>query len=314
MGLLGISAKSNLGETRFDAALLCLLFISIHQAYSMVDQGFFWLGALFLLSGGCQLYILLNSKQQTKQQKYRQHAALLCLLLSWLAVLSSNYDKHLVALDWVVILIIAGYLLLTTKLANIINGIGLIVLLCLLVIEKSRFTGAIELLPFIVLVIIANLLSSQNAYLISALKRSQVCDTLTGCSNREYFLQEVIKSSDIYGRYKISMSLIALKMNITTEEVGVIGRGKFDQYQLSLSQIWTSRLRNTDVLCRYHDGLFIALLPSTSLENALSLANDLTKASVDYEFDNDQNIKVHTRTVAHDELESWENWLNRVML
>lgn len=314
MGLLGALTNSNLGKTRFDTALLCLLFISIHQAYSMVAQGLLWSGVLFILSGACQLYFLLCSKQHTQQLKYRQYTVLLCVLLPWLAVLSSNYDPHLVVHDWLIILIITGYLLLTTKRANIINGCGLIALLCLLSAENNFSTGIFELLPFFVLLIIANLLSSQNAYLLSALKQSQVCDALTGFSNRESFLQDVIKSSDIYRRYKINMSLIALKVNISKEDERVIGREKFDQYQISLSQILASRLRNTDVLCRYHDGLFIALLPSTTLENALSLANDLTKASGDYEFDSDQNIQVQTRTATHDELESWENWLNRAVL
>jgi len=309
MGLLGTHSKSNLGKTRFDTALLSLLFISIYQAYSLIDQGVLWLSALFILSGCCQLFFLIKSQQQ----KLSKHAALFCLVLSWIAVLCSNFDKHLNVFDWFVILIVIGYLLLAINLANIINGVGVTVLLSLLSYDKGLIASAAQLLPLLVLLIIANLLSSQHAYLISALKRSQVCDALTGCSNREYFMQEVIKSSDIYCRYHISMSLIALKVNVSSEEIGVIGREKFDQYQISLSQVYASRLRNTDVLCRYQDGVFLVLLPSTTFENALSLANDLTKASDDYEFDSNKNINIHTKTVAHDGLESWEDWFNRVV-
>jgi len=309
MGLLGTHSKSNLGKTRFDTALLSLLFISIYQAYSLIDQGVLWLSALFILSGCCQLFFLIKSQQQ----KLSKHAVLLCLVLSWMAALCSNFDKHLIIFDWFVILIVVGYLLLTINLANIINGVGVIALFSLLSYDKGLIASATQLLPLLVLLIIANLLSSQYAYLISALKRTQVCDALTGCSNREYFLQEVIKSSDIYCRYHISMSLIALKVNVSSEEIGVIGREKFDQYQISLAQVYASRLRNTDVLCRYQDGVFLVLLPSTTFENALSLANDLTKASNDYEFDCHKNINIHTKTVAHDGLESWEDWFNRVV-
>jgi len=310
MGLLGAHSKSNLGKTRFNTALLSLLFISIYQAYSLIDQGFFWLSTLFILSGSCQLLFLIKSQQQTISKR----VALLCIVLSWAAVLSSNFDKHVIVFDWFVILIIAGYLMLMIKLANIINGIGLFALFSLLSYDMGLISGASQLLPFIVLLIIANLLSSQYTYLISALKRSQVSDALTGCSNREYFLQEVMKSSDIHCRYNISMSLISLKMSISAEEVAVIGREIFDQYQVSLSQVWASRLRNTDVLCRYHDGLFLVLLPSTTLENALSLASDLTKASGDYDFGSHEQVNIQTKTVAHDGLENWEDWFNRVVL
>jgi diguanylate cyclase (GGDEF)-like protein len=310
MGLLGIHSKSNLGKTRFDTALLCLLFISTYQTHSLIDQGFPWLSILFILSGVCQLFFLLNSQKK----KCHKYAAVLCVVLSWIAVLSSNFDKSLVMTDWFIILIIAGYLMLTINLANTISGIGLAALLFLLYLEQGFYVSVIQLLPFFILLIVANLLSSQNAYLTSAFKRSQVSDPLTGCANSEHFMQEVIKSSDIYCRYKISMSLIALKMDLPSEEVEMIGRKKFDQYQISLSQIWASRIRDTDILCRYHDGLFLVLLPSTKLENALSLANDLTKASGDYDYDNHVNIKIHTKTVSHDGIENWETWFNRAAL
>jgi|GEM_PF-3856450 len=310
MGLLGTHSKSNLGKTRFDAALLSLLFFSIYQAYGLADQGVIWLSLLFVLSGACQLFFLIK----TQKQKFSKHAALLCLVLAWIAVLSSNYGKQLIVFEWLAILIIAGYLLLAINIANIINGIGLTVLFSMLYFEKGFTAGISQLLPFFVLLTIANLLSSQYAYLASSLKRSQVCDALTGCSNKEYFLQEVIKSSDIYSRYKISMSLIALKVNISTDEIAEIGREKFDQYQISLTKVWTSRLRNTDVLCRYHDGLFVVLLPSTTLENALSLVDDLTKASDDYEFDGHENINILTKTIAHEGVEGWEDWFNQLVL
>ena len=101
---------------------------------------------------------------------------------------------------------------------------------------------------------------------------------------------------------------------MATEEIAGIGREKFDQYQISLSQVWNSRLRNTDVLCRYQDGLFLVLLPSTKFDSALLLATDLIKASNDYEFDSQKNITIQTKTVAHDGLENWEDWLNQIIL
>jgi diguanylate cyclase (GGDEF)-like protein len=235
-------------------------------------------------------------------------------VLSWFAVLSSNYAKALILFDWFMILIVASYLLLATNIANIINGIGLIALFSLLYLQKGLMTSATQLLPLTVLLVFANLLSSQYAFLISMLQKSQVCDALTGCSNRDYFLKEVLKSSDIRCRYNINMSLIALKMDVSPEKIATIGREGFDQYQILLAQVWSSRLRNTDILSRYQDGLFLVLLPSTTLENASSLASDLTKASEDYEFDNHENISIKTKTVAHNGIENWEDWLNRGVL
>ena len=152
----------------------------------------------------------------------------------------------------------------------------------------------------------------QYQFIKSELKRLQVSDALTGCANREYFQQEIIKASHICQRYKINMSMISLHINEPSKQIALLGGQQFDQYLISLAQVWSSRLRNTDVLCRYSEEMFVVLLPSTALESALLLTDDLIKSSNEYDFNfNCQiNIEIHTKTMTHDGIESWQDWLN----
>ena len=309
MGLLGTHSKSTLSQTRFEMALLSLLFISIYYSFSLINQGQWWLSILFVFSGTCSLYFLTIAPK--KKTIYAGH---ICITLAWFAFLNLNLNEHLTGFNWFGILIICSYLLLSTQRANIINIIGLVILFGIQNFQNGLVVAVISILPLCVLLVFSNLISSQFTYLLSLLKRSEISDSLTGCSNKESFIKEVVKSSKICCRYKINMSLISLKVDLTSEEVAEMGLQIFDQYQVALAQVWSSRLRNTDVLCRYQDGVFLVLLPSTSQDNAIILARDLKTSSEQYEFECNKNIRVLAKTITHDGLENWEVWFNRALL
>lgn len=310
MGVLGTHTKFNLAKTRFDAALLSLLFLATYQTYHLVIQEYIWSSLLFILAGICSFYVLMTSKRKAPNK----YSRLLCLVLSWAALASATLSEHTVYMNWFVILFILAYLLLTLKLANILNGIGFIMLFSLVYVSGGFTASMLQLLPCVVLLILANLLTSQFVFLASTLEQAELRDALTGCWNREYLLQEVVKLSDIYRRYHTNASLIALKVAMPSDETTLSSREAFDQLQVTLAKVWVSRLRKTDVLCRYHEGLFLVLLPNTELENASLLANDLTKASENYEFDGHQTIRIQARIIGHEGLEYWENWLDDAVI
>jgi len=310
MGLFGNLTKSNFDKSRLDTASISLLFISLYQTFSLVSQGFYWQSILFILAGGGQFYYLINSQNK----KFSLRVAMFCITVFWVAILSSNSVRQGWELDWLFILIPCAYLLLNLKAANIINVTGLIVLQAVFYTDDYFTNGTARLLPFFVLMVIANMLATQHVYLKSALKRSQTHDALTGCVNRVCFQHEIIKASDICRRYQINMSMISLQINEPSKQIALLGNERFDQYLTSLAQVWSSRLRNTDILCRYSDGIFIVLLPSTVLESALLLADELVKSSKDYDFNLQNNIQIRSKTMTHDGTESWEDWLNRTVL
>ena len=310
MGLLGTLSKSNLRKARFETALLALLFISIYQSLGLIYHGVIYQSLLFILSAACQLRYIFWSSSSV----FRVQNVFFCLIIPWIALLISLWGSQYPVLDWFYILFICAYLLLTTKEANIVNGIGLVMLLVLLCILGDFSRAAAQLLPFMILLVITNLLGHQYQYLTTALKHLQTSDLLTNCANREYFQQEVNRASGISLRYKINMSLIALQLDDSALQVTRMGHEKYDQYLVALAQVWTSRLRNTDLLCRYNEGLFLVLLPSTGLDSARSLATDLLKASDAYDFNDGEKLVIHTKTVVHDGNEGWEDWLSKVTL
>jgi len=310
MGLLSTLSKSNLRKARFETALLVLLFISIYQSLGLIYHGAIYQGLLFILSAACQLRYILWSPPSV----FRLQGAFFCLMIPWVALLISLWGSQYPILDWFYILFICTYLLLTGNDANIVNGIGLVILFALLCIIGDFSHAAAQLLPFFVLLVIANLLGRQYQNITSALKHLQTSDPLTGCANREYFQQEVNRASGISQRYKINMSLIALQLDDGAFQAARMGHEKYDQYLVALAQVWTSRLRNTDVLCRYNEGLFLVLLPSTGFESTRSLASDLLKASDAYDFNESEKLEIHTKTVTHDGNEGWEDWLSKVTL
>ena len=83
----------------------------------------------------------------------------------------------------------------------------------------------------------------------------------------------------LYDRYKTPFSLISIKY-----QSRFVTEADLQTWLKELSSLYQTRLRKTDVLCRFNTQKFMILLPSTNIKNAQALAQDLENCVSAYEF------------------------------
>jgi len=309
MGILGVVSGTSLERTSVNAALAILLFICVYQFAAFLIIGPIWLSVCYAVSGGVLAFCLAGNQRAALSLPIRTFA----VSLSWSILVLSAWMQHDVMLDWFYLVAFCAYLLFESKIANRINGLGMLALFGVLIVHSELGKATVHLLPLAIMAGLASHVNVRLAYLNNALKSSHTIDSLTGCANRRYLQPQMSKAVDFRRRYQVSMSAVALKVNEMQDQIERIGHDKFDALLVELTQVWKSRLRNTDTLCRYSDNIFIALLPSTSSDNASLLAQDLVKASEAYEYNACKHVSISYRVVEHDGIESWEAWCNKLI-
>jgi len=115
----------------------------------------------------------------------------------------------------------------------------------------------------------------QNAQLHAAVQQQAVTDPLTGLYNRRGFFElaehEIIRAH----RFNRPLSLVIMDVDVLKYINDHFGHLMGDRVLNSVSAGCRSELRQVDIIARYGGDEFIALLPETSLPEALSVADRL---------------------------------------
>lgn len=116
------------------------------------------------------------------------------------------------------------------------------------------------------------------------LEQQASIDILTGIFNRmkfeEYFDLEVQKAK----MHRNPLSIILLDIDDFKKVNDTFGHNEGDEVIKSISNLLTKNVRGTDTLSRWGGEEFVILLPSTSLEQAKIVANNLRKIIFDHDF------------------------------
>ncbi len=95
-------------------------------------------------------------------------------------------------------------------------------------------------------------------------------DPLTGLYNRRYFMPLAEKEFERAARYGDPFSILMMDIDHFKEVNDRFGHRTGDRVLISLSAVITSVCRASDLLCRYGGEEFVALLPATNLDGAVS--------------------------------------------
>ncbi|MCL2102409.1 MAG: diguanylate cyclase [Syntrophorhabdaceae bacterium] len=118
-------------------------------------------------------------------------------------------------------------------------------------------------------------------------------DHLTGAYNRRFLTNRLKEEFERHRRYKRSMSLMMIDIDHFKSINETYGHMCGDFILKSVSDIIQSALRRVDILARYGGEEFCCILPETSFENSILVAEriraQVEASSYDYE---GQNIKV----------------------
>jgi diguanylate cyclase (GGDEF)-like protein/PAS domain S-box-containing protein len=102
-----------------------------------------------------------------------------------------------------------------------------------------------------------------------------ITDSLTGIHNRRYFVAKVNEEIDRAKRYGDLFSIVMFDLDHFKSINDIYGHLVGDRVLFETAQIVKNRLRCTDVFARWGGEEFIILLPSTPVDGAISLAEEL---------------------------------------
>ena len=100
-------------------------------------------------------------------------------------------------------------------------------------------------------------------------------DALTCIPNRLAYEKKTVKEIARWKRFGNALSLIVWDIDLFKKVNDTYGHKAGDKVLKTIAQLMNSRIRETDFLARYGGEEFVMLLPGTTEEEALRVANDL---------------------------------------
>ncbi|WP_162224936.1 GGDEF domain-containing protein [Neptunomonas antarctica] len=117
-------------------------------------------------------------------------------------------------------------------------------------------------------------------------------DSLTGINNRYVFQKSLEQEFERARRYHHPFSLMIIDIDLFKKVNDEHGHQAGDEVLRSLARVTQKLLRNTDVFARYGGEEFVVLMPNTSIEETLALAQRILSA-------NRQNAVLYNNIAIH---------------
>lgn len=118
----------------------------------------------------------------------------------------------------------------------------------------------------------------ENSRLYEKAKEQAIRDPLTGCFTRRHLFESIERECDIAKRYGKDLSLIIFDIDdfkLINDNYGhLVG----DDVLKRIVELAGLKLRKTDILCRYGGEEFIAVLPSSNIEDAEKASERIRKS------------------------------------
>jgi diguanylate cyclase (GGDEF)-like protein len=124
----------------------------------------------------------------------------------------------------------------------------------------------------------------QNASYFDRMKQLAYVDGLTGIHNRRYFEMRIVEELERAGRFQGRMSIIMVDIDNFKRLNDEFGHLLGDEVLRSVSTIMKQQLRKVDLVCRYGGEEFAIVVPETSGENALRVAEKLRRQVESHHF------------------------------
>jgi len=124
----------------------------------------------------------------------------------------------------------------------------------------------------------------QNAHYFEQARRMAFVDGLTGVYNRRYFEQRILEELERAARYSGGLAVLMLDIDHFKRVNDEFGHLLGDEVLRQLSTILAQQLRKVDVVCRYGGEEFSILVPQTTGEHAVGVAEKLRRVIEDWNF------------------------------
>lgn len=117
----------------------------------------------------------------------------------------------------------------------------------------------------------------QNANNFDRMKQLAYVDGLTGIHNRRFFEMRIVEELERAGRFQGRMSAIMVDIDHFKKLNDEFGHLLGDEILRSVASILKQQLRKMDMVCRYGGDEFAILVPETTGENAMRVAEKLRR-------------------------------------
>ncbi len=134
-----------------------------------------------------------------------------------------------------------------------------------------------------------------NATKEQELKRIATVDGLTGLYNRRYYDEQIIKEIAKVKRKGPPVSLLMFDLDRFKTTNDTYGHAAGDEVLKVFAQIIKSTCRQEDIPCRYGGEEFILILPNTTSEQAVTVAERI-RAKLEEEVIHYDSRKISTST------------------
>lgn len=118
----------------------------------------------------------------------------------------------------------------------------------------------------------------------TSLRTQSLKDPLTGLANRRCLMDFLQNSMERYKRYQEPFSVIMIDIDFFKQVNDDFGHDVGDEVLLAFSALTQSVIRNVDLVARLGGEEFIIVLPQTSLEGAMTKAEQLRAAIGKFDF------------------------------
>ena len=236
------------------------------------------------------------------------------LLFTFLAVIDCIvvYREGILGIYWAYSLLVAIPLLLERKLAI---GLSLIFIGTLAPLIGLSAAGGMEAVRVLSGLVLNTLFAFVFATLMhrhgSALEQQVVTDALTGAYNRRHFNTRLAQVIEKKNRYSHPCSLILFDIDHFKGINDSYGHAAGDQVLRLLVDTVKARIRVLDELFRYGGEEFAILLPDTSIDDAGTLAQNITDMVAKVRAIAAGQVTISCGVGELQEDESAERWIER---
>ncbi|MDX1451326.1 MAG: GGDEF domain-containing protein [Oleiphilaceae bacterium] len=297
-----------LQQQRSFIGLALLIALCLAQTIALLMGEVRFVVLAFYLLGAIGLLACLFPSARELHQSLRQQTVL--VLLSVALAMQSWWT--LTHLPWMSLLFCAAFLLCSTSRArNIaVTVLGLVFIVAAMNHDWRDVISAM-LVPSLLLTAFYYL-SIQATEVLLALKSSQLQDVATGCGNERCLQREMTKHAELCERYKLPCTALSINIENWQHVAEQLGSRQSVLWLQELVSVWSSRVRNTDILCRHRDTCFVLLLPNTDAYNAKRLADDLKMASAAYDFRGGLQPVLQCSLYEYQKGSGLDNWIDKL--
>jgi diguanylate cyclase (GGDEF)-like protein len=124
----------------------------------------------------------------------------------------------------------------------------------------------------------------QNAYYVERVRQLAYIDGLTGIFNRRFFELRIAEELERARRYDGTLAVVMIDIDHFKRLNDEFGHLLGDEVLRQVSSIFSQQLRKVDVVCRYGGEEFALLLPQTTADQAVGVADKLRREVAGWQF------------------------------